>query len=131
MGSLFVRNLDLVLLTLALPLFLGTGLPMVGYAGGAIAYLAQRVVGDFLAARAERAKELRSELALIGGSMVGRGWLAALLIFGTYLVEDEEAGLAAALLFLAVFTVGFTITLLTKAGEKLDEAARKAERRPR
>jgi hypothetical protein len=127
--GLFARNLDLVLLALALPIFLAAGFPMVGYAGGATAYLLQRLVGELLARRAERADDYKTKLGLLGGSMVGRGWLAALIIFGTYLVDDEEAGLAAAVLFLMVFTVGFTTMILTRAGERLDEAAGRSDRR--
>jgi hypothetical protein len=129
MGAVVTRNLDIVALALALPVFLAAGFPMVGYAGGAVAYLLQRLVADLLARRADRAEDYRTKLGLVGGSMVARGWLAALLIFGTYLVDDESAGLAAAVLFLFVFTIGFTTMVLTRAGEKLDEATRANERR--
>lgn len=122
-GSLVTRNLDIVLLALALPIFLVADLPMVGYAGGALAYLLQRLVGDLLARRAARTEDLRTELGLIGGSMVGRGWLAALIIFGAYLIDDEDAGLAAAVLFLMTFTIGFGTTLLTKGMAQAERAA--------
>ena len=36
-----LRHLDLVVLALALPLFLVAGFPMLGYAAGAVAWLAQ------------------------------------------------------------------------------------------
>ena len=37
-----LRYLDLVLLAVALPVFLLAGLPMLGYAGAAVAWLLQR-----------------------------------------------------------------------------------------
>ena len=37
-----IRFLDLVLLAVALPVFLVAGLPMLGYAAGAAAWLVQR-----------------------------------------------------------------------------------------
>lgn len=131
MGAVVTRNLDLVFLALALPVFLAAGFPMVGYAGGAIAYVLQRLVAGLLARRADRADDYRTKLGLVGGSMVARGWLAALLIFGTYLVDDEAAGLAAAVLFLMAFTIGFTTLVLTRAGERLDEVARAPDERRR
>ena len=47
-----LRCLDLLVLALALPLFLIAGLPMLGYAAIAAAWLAQRGVNAFATRRA-------------------------------------------------------------------------------
>ena len=39
-----LRYLDLIVLALALPIFLVAGWPMLGYAAGAVAWLAQRAI---------------------------------------------------------------------------------------
>ena len=46
-----VRHLDLVVLALALPVFLLAGWPMLGYAAGAVAWLAQRAIQPTRTAR--------------------------------------------------------------------------------
>ena len=41
--------------------------------------------------------------------MIARGWFCALAIFGVGLAAGDEAGLSAALLVIALFTVYFTV----------------------
>ena len=43
----------------------------------------------------------------------------------SYLIGDEDAGLAAAILFIAVFTLQFTMTMAMRPFEAADEAAAK------
>lgn len=102
-----MRWLDLVALALALPLFLLADFPMVGYAGGAILWLVQRGIREVVTRRAERSDDIRTTVGLNAASMIGRGWLVGFGVFGTYLVGGEDAGLAAALLVLALFTLWF------------------------
>ena len=45
---------------------------------------------------------------IMTGSMIGRGWLVALTILIVGLTVSDEAGLSAALLFVAIFTASFT-----------------------
>ena len=48
-GSLWwLRYLDLGLLALALPIFLATGLPLLGWGAAAFAWIAQRLIRDAL-----------------------------------------------------------------------------------
>ena len=56
--------------------------------------------------------------------MIARGWLCAGSIFAVGLAEGDEAGLSAALLVIALFTVYFTVGMITPA----DRAAQR--RRP-
>jgi hypothetical protein len=105
-----VRHLDLAILALALPLFVLADFPLFGYATGAAAWLAQRGIQVLVERRAAASNDLRTVSGLMAGSMVGRGWLVALAIFGAGLAE-REAGLSAAILFIALFTASFTIRM--------------------
>ena len=116
MGLRVLENLDIVVLVLALPLFLAAGFPILGWAAAAVAWIAQRAIRAFLSGRAERSDDPRTVAGLLAGSMIARGWLAALAIFGVGLY-DNEAGLSAAVLFIALFTVFLTTEMLMRPFE--------------
>ena len=108
-----IRFLDLVLLALALPVFLLGGLPMLGYVAGAAAWLVQRGVQLALNRKAVAADDPRTTVGIVAGSMIGRGWLVALTIFAAGL-KDEDAGLAAAVLVIVLFTAYFTVSMIMR-----------------
>ena len=108
-----LRYLDLVLLALALPVFVVAGLPLLGYAAGAAAWLVQRVVNDVLARRAAASDDPKTVVGIAAGSMIGRGWLVALTIFAAGMA-DEDAGLAAAVLVIVLFTAYFTVSMIMR-----------------
>jgi hypothetical protein len=108
-----LRYLDLVVLALALPVFLLAGFPLLGYAAGAGAWLAQRAIRELLNRRARASDDPRTVAGLLAGSMMARGWLAALAIFGVGLAE-REAGLSAAVLFIALFTIFLTGEMIAR-----------------
>jgi hypothetical protein len=108
-----VRYLDLVLLAIALPVFVLAGLPMLGYAAGAAAWLVQRAVQVALNRRAAAADDPRTVVGIAAGSMIGRGWLVALTIFAAGMA-DEDAGLAAAVLVIVLFTAYFTVSMIMR-----------------
>ena len=103
-------HLDLIVLVLALPIFLAAGFPIAGWAAGSGIYVGQWVVREWTTRRAERAADPRTVVGLLAGSMVGRGFAVSLAILLTGLASND-AGLAAALLFLAAFSIAFTIGL--------------------
>jgi hypothetical protein len=103
-----LRNLDLAVLALALALFLAAGLPLSGWGAGAGLWLAQRAIKAWIERRAERADDARTTVGLLTAGMIGRGWLVAGAVFGLGLA-NEDAGLAAAVLFLAAFTIHFAM----------------------
>jgi hypothetical protein len=111
-----LRYLDLVALALALPLFLVAGLPLLGYAAAAAAWLAQRGIRELLHRRAAASDDPRTVAGLLAGSMIVRGWLAALTIFGVGLA-DREAGLSAAVLVIALFTLFLSGEMVTRPFE--------------
>jgi hypothetical protein len=100
-----MRQLDLLLLALALPVFLVFGLPLLGYVVAGCAWLGQRLLQRAADRRAARASERRTALGLIAGATLGRVWLLALAILLVGLLADEDAGLAAAVLAAALVTV--------------------------
>jgi hypothetical protein len=108
-----IKYLDLVLLAVALPVFLLAGLPMLGYAAGGAAWLVQRGLQLVLNRRAAAADDPRTVVGIAAGSMIGRGWLVALTIFAAGLVE-ADAGLAAAVLVIVLFTAYFTVSMIMR-----------------
>ena len=104
---------DLLLLPLALPIFLVAGLPLLGWGATAVAWLFQRAIQVALARRANASDDVRTVAGLMAASMLARGWLLALAIFGAGLV-DREAGLSAAVLAILLFTVYFTAQIFVR-----------------
>jgi hypothetical protein len=111
-----VRYLDLLLVALALPLFLVAGLPLAGWAVASGAWVAQRGLQVYLDRRAGASKDPRTVVGLLAGSMIARGWFAAIAVFvvGS---SNNEAGLAAAVLMIALFTVYFTVRMILRPFE--------------
>jgi hypothetical protein len=100
---------DLAALAASLAVFLLGGLPMLGFAVAAAAWLAQRGI-QALAARhagAELAAGRRQRaMATIAATTLGRVWLMALAVLLAGLAE-REAGLASGILLAALFTISF------------------------
>jgi hypothetical protein len=109
-----VRYLDLVVLLLALPLFLLAELPLAAYAVGGGAWIVQRIVQVLMQRRAEASDDPRVVAGWTAGSMIARGWFCALAIFGVGLAAGDEAGLSAALLVIALFTVYFVVRMILR-----------------
>jgi hypothetical protein len=111
-----LRQLDLVVLVIALPIFIAAGFPLLGYAAAAVVWLVQKGIQVVATRRAQASDDPRTTVGLLAGSMIGRGWLVALSIFGVGL-SDEDAGLAAAVLVIALFTVYFTTSMILRPFE--------------
>jgi hypothetical protein len=99
---------------LALPLFLLADLPLLGWVAGAGTYAAQRAIGAWTTRRASRTEDPRTVVGLMAGSMIGRGWLTALTIFAVGVSAGSETGLAAAVLFIALFTIYFSAQMVLR-----------------
>lgn len=112
-----LRNLDLAVLALALPIFLAAGLPMAGYGAAAGAWLLQRVIKRAVERRATQSDDARTTVGLIAGGMIARGWLAAGIVFGVGIATNDETGLAAAVLFILLFTVYFTMGMVMRPAQ--------------
>ncbi len=103
------KHVDLLVLAAALAVFVVGGLSLLGYAVAAAAWLAQRGI-QVLAAR-RTADELAAgnrqrAMGIVAATTLGRVWLmvTAVLLGG---IVEREAGLAAAVLLLILFTVSF------------------------
>jgi hypothetical protein len=112
----FVRYADLAVLVLALPIFLVAQLPLLGWGTSAVAWCIQRALQVYLNRRAAASDDPRTVAGLLAGSMIARGWFIALAVFAAGMVE-REAGLAAAVLCLSLFTVYLSVSMLTRPFE--------------
>ena len=121
----WLRYVDMLVLLAALPLFLLADLPLEAYLVGGGVWIVQRIIQQLLQRRAEASDDPRIVAGYTAGSMIARGWMCALAIFGVGLAEGDEAGLSAALLVIALFTVYFTVRMILRP---IDAAQR---RRPR
>ena len=103
------KHVDLLVLAAALAVFVIGGFSLLGYAVAAAVWLAQRGI-QVLAGR--RAGEDLSQgnrqraLGTVAATTLGRVWLmaTAVLLVG---IAEREAGLAAALLLMVLFTISF------------------------
>ena len=111
-----LRNVDVPVLALALVIFIVAGWPIVGWLTGTGAWVAQRLVSELAIRKANQADDPRTKVGLLAGSMIARGWLVAGIIIAVGL-GNNDAGLSAAVLFLAVFTIQFTMTLAMRPYE--------------
>jgi hypothetical protein len=105
--SLALRFADLIVLAIALAVFLVAGLPMLGYAVAAAAWLTAtgiQLAADRHAQRSLERGDRRSALGGLAAATLGRVWLVALAILLVGLA-DRESGLAAAVLAAVLVTV--------------------------
>jgi hypothetical protein len=103
------KYVDLAVLAASLAVFLLGGLPMLGFAAGAAAWLAQRgiqVLAGRRAAAELAAGNRQRAMATVATTTLGRVWLMATAVLLAGLVE-REAGLASAILVAILFTVSF------------------------
>jgi hypothetical protein len=103
------KYVDLVVLAAALAVFALAGWPMLGYAAAGAAWLAQRGI-QVLATRKVEAEvaggNRQRAMGALAASTLGRVWLmvTVAMLAG---IADREAGLAAAVLLVVLFTVSF------------------------
>lgn len=105
------RYADVVMLIAALPVFILSDQPLLGWVAIAIAWPAQRLMQAALESRASEADDAKVFFRYMAGSLVGRSWLIALTIFAVGII-DRPTGFAAAVLALIVFTTYLVVSLL-------------------
>jgi uncharacterized membrane protein YkgB len=103
------KFVDLIALAAALAIFLLGDLPLLGYAVAAAVWLLQRGIQVLAQRRMKQelaAGNRQKAMGFVAGSTLGRVWLmaTAVLLVG---IAEREAGLAAAILLLALFTISF------------------------
>jgi hypothetical protein len=120
------KHVDLLVLAAALAVFVLGGFPLLGYLVAAGAWLAQRGI-QILAARhvsQELARGNRQRaMGTVAATMLARVWLmvTAALLVG---LADREAGLAATVLLLVLFTISFAAQGIAHLLEPEGEGAR-------
>lgn len=103
------KYVDLLALLVALAVFLVGDLPLLGFGVAAAAWLVQRGVQMLAQRRMKQelaAGNRQKAMGIVAGSTLGRVWLMAtcVLLVG---IAEREAGLAAAILLLVLFTISF------------------------
>jgi hypothetical protein len=111
-----LRQLDLVALALALPLFAATGLPLVAWGAVSVAWIAQRAVQALLLRRVEASGNPRTAVGILSVSLMGRVWSLALVVLVVGLAHDG-AGLPAAILTAVLFQIWFTTFMIQRGME--------------
>jgi uncharacterized membrane protein YkgB len=104
-----LKYVDLVVLAGSLAVFLLGDLPLLGFAVGAAAWLAQRGIQVLASRRANAelaAGNRQRAMATVATTTLGRVWLMATAVLLAGLAE-REAGLASGVLVAVLFTVSF------------------------
>jgi len=107
-----LRYLDVVLVVAALPFVAFAGLPLLGYAVGAVAWILQRAAGAALERQAQRTTDVRRQVGLNLGGTLARAWIVGAAILAVGLAGEREDGLTAAVLVFVAFTVYFALTVI-------------------
>lgn len=104
-----LRWLDIAVLVIALPVFIALDAPLLGYVVSGSVWLLGRTA-HLLAGRRAKAALVEGNrnqaLGVMAAASLGRAWLMALAVLLVGL-SDREAGLAAALLAVALFSTYF------------------------
>jgi hypothetical protein len=106
------RWLDLLVLAAAFPFFLVLGLPVAGWGAAAAIWVAQRALQIAFQRRADASGDPKAVVGYTAGGALVRGWGAALAVLVVGIKTDDETGLSAAALILALFTVYFATKVL-------------------
>ena len=113
-----VRYLDVLLVVMAAPFVLLLGGPLLGYAVGAAAWLANRALGVAVERHARSRGDVRTAVGLNVAALLVRAWLVGLTILAVGLAGEREDGLTAAILLLVAFTVYFATSLVLRPLER-------------
>ena len=113
-----LRYLDVVVVVLAAPFVILTGLPVLGYVVGAGVWILQRFAGALIEARMRRESDIKTQVGLGLGSSLGRAWLVGLTILAVGLAGAREDGVMAAVLVLVAYTVYLVTSLAIRSFER-------------
>lgn len=114
---LVLRNLDLILLAIALVVFAVAELPMLGWVVAAGIWALWRGIEWWTERRLIDERDPKRLVGIAAGSLIGRGWLLGLILLGAGLAAGDDVGLSAAVLSLVLFTVYFTLKMLLGSPE--------------
>jgi uncharacterized membrane protein len=112
-----MRNIDLVVLAIGLPVFVAAGLPLLGYAVTTVAWLAARWFQSYVERRARTRGTRQAALGARAASLIGRLYLVTAAVFVAGLIE-RKAGVSGGILAVAVFTAYFISLFVSAAFEE-------------
>jgi len=127
------KFLDPLMLAAALAVFVVAGLPMLGFAVAAAAWLVQRVAQEIAGKRVAAelvAGNRQRAMGVTGATTLGRVWLMTLSVLLVGLLADREDGLAAALTLTAFFTTSLAAQGLVHLFGSHGEGAERANGAP-
>jgi hypothetical protein len=101
-----LRNIDVALLVIALPVFIAADLPILGWAATTASWLAARFFQSFAERRALAKGTRQAALGARAASLIGRLYVVTAAVFVAGLIE-REAAVAAGALAVVVFTAYF------------------------
>jgi hypothetical protein len=108
-----LRYLDVVLVAVAAPFALALGAPALGYAIGAGAWVAQRIIAEADRRWIRNATTPRAQLGLNLFEAFGRIWLLAGAIVVAGVAGGRADGLTAALVIFGAYSVALALRVLT------------------
>ena len=106
--------LDVVVLVVAAPIMLLIGVPAIGYAIGAGAWIVLRAVGVGVERLAGVAREQAQELAIRMGYLLGRLFLLAIAVILARQVSKDD-GLTALVVIVFAYTFSMILSIFTRA----------------
>jgi len=109
-----LRYLDVCLVAATAPFVLAAGLPMLGYALGAGAWLLTRAGVALAQDRARRAGDTRVRAGLIVAGLMSRVWIAALAVIVARYAGGKTDAIVAAGVLLAAFTVYLVMSFVLR-----------------
>jgi hypothetical protein len=112
-SMVILRYLDVLLVVVAAPAALALGAPTLGYAIGAGAWVAQRIIAYADRRWISNTAAPRTQLALNLFEAFGRIWLLAAAIVAAGVAGGRADGLTAALTIFAAYSVAFAIRVIT------------------
>lgn len=117
-----LRYLDVCLVLATAPFVLVAGLPALGYAIAAAAWILTRAGNAYVLARAQRIGDVKLRAGLQVAGMMGRLWLVALAVVAARMAGGKDDGIMAAALVLAAFTVYFALSFFTRGDSLVPRA---------
>lgn len=113
-APLLIGYLDVVLVALAAPIMILIGVPALGYAVGAGAWVLLRAVGVGVERACAAARDARTQISLRMGYMLGRLFLLALAVIMARKSGGQDDGLAALVVVAVAFTVQLALSAVTR-----------------
>jgi diacylglycerol kinase len=120
-----LRYLDLLLLVLALPVFIAADFSIAGYlaiVGLWIVIYGVELLSNRAIEGAVARRDRKAAMGWLGATGLARAWIVALGVLIIGLTAGKDAGLAAAVLALILFTVHLGSRILLRVTERQEPA---------